>query len=273
MNNLLHADFRRLLRDRLFWALLAAMVLWGILILVNRLRWLKYGEQPSLDEIFFNFAALTGFTSAAFCSLFIGREYSDGLLRNKITIGCSRAKIYLSGFLVSSAAAILSTLAYMAVMCAAGIPLLGFFDSPSEEILLLIAASLLLNLVYTSIFHLISMLNSSKAASAIFCMVLSISLLMIASLLLQRLSQPEMIQQVQMADGTPVVSQAANPKHLTGSAREVYQFFADVLPAGQSLQIAAAQVFHPLRLLLSSAGITAAVNLIGIYLFKRKNLK
>ena len=35
MNNLLHADFRRLLRDRLFWVLTAVMAIWAIILFLN----------------------------------------------------------------------------------------------------------------------------------------------------------------------------------------------------------------------------------------------
>ena len=116
MNNLLHADFRRLLRDRLFWVLTAVMAIWAIILFLNHYSdKIRYGEQASLDSMFFSFAVLTGFASAAFCSLFTGREHSDGILRNKIIIGCSRTRIYLSGFLTCAAAMLLSTFAYMAV--------------------------------------------------------------------------------------------------------------------------------------------------------------
>ena len=71
MNNLLHADFRRLLRDRLFWVLTAVMAIWAIILFLNHYSdKIRYGEQASLDSMFFSFAVLTGFASAAFCSLF-----------------------------------------------------------------------------------------------------------------------------------------------------------------------------------------------------------
>lgn len=274
MNNLLHADFRRLLRDRLFWVLTAVMAIWAIILFLNHYSdKIRYGEQASLDSMFFSFAVLTGFASAAFCSLFTGREHSDGILRNKIIIGCSRTRIYLSGFLTCAVAMLLSTFAYMAVLCVLGIPVFGLFEGDPGGLLLIFAASALLNLVHVALFHLVSMLNSSKSASAIICMALSLLLLVAASLLLQRLAQPELIQQVQMVDGSPVVSQAANPKYLTGSTRILYQFFVDLLPSGQALQIASAQVAHPIQILLYSSGVTVLLNLIGIYLFNRKNLK
>ena len=168
---------------------------------------------------------------------------------------------------------LLSTFAYMAVLCVLGIPVFGLFEGDPGGLLLIFAASALLNLVHVALFHLVSMLNSSKSASAIICMALSLLLLVAASLLLQRLAQPELIQQVQMVDGSPVVSQAANPKYLTGSTRILYQFFVDFLPSGQALQIASAQVLHPIQILLYSSGVTVLLNLIGIYLFNRKNLK
>ena len=42
MNNLLHADFRRLLRDRLFWVLTAVMAIWAIILFLNH-----YSEIPA----------------------------------------------------------------------------------------------------------------------------------------------------------------------------------------------------------------------------------
>ena len=216
MNNLLHADFRRLLRDRLFWVLTAVMAIWAIILFLNHYSdKIRYGEQASLDSMFFSFAVLTGFASAAFCSLFTGREHSDGILRNKIIIGCSRTRIYLSGFLTCAAAMLLSTFAYMAVLCVLGIPVFGLFEGDPGGLLLIFAASALLNLVHVALFHLVSMLNSSKSASAIICMALSLLLLVAASLLLQRLAQPELIQQVQMVDGSfsGSQSQISDRKH------------------------------------------------------------
>ena len=45
------------------------------------------------------FVALPGIVMAAFCSMFIGTEFSDGTMRNKLIVGHRRREIYFTNFL------------------------------------------------------------------------------------------------------------------------------------------------------------------------------
>ena len=51
-----------------------------------------------IDNGFFGCALFIGIVMAVFCSLFIGTEYSEGTIRNKIIIGQKRGAVYLSNF-------------------------------------------------------------------------------------------------------------------------------------------------------------------------------
>ena len=51
-----------------------------------------------IDNGFFGCALFIGIVMAVFCSLFIGTEYSEGTIRNKIIIGQKRGTVYLSNF-------------------------------------------------------------------------------------------------------------------------------------------------------------------------------
>ena len=55
---------------------------------------IKYGADVEFDDILFCFAFAVGFVSSVFCSLFIGIEYSDRTLHNKLIVGHSRTAIY-----------------------------------------------------------------------------------------------------------------------------------------------------------------------------------
>ena len=68
-----------------------------------------------------------GLVAAVFISLFVGSEYSDGTIRNKLVVGHSRMRIYLANLIVCSIACVLISLAYAA----------GIKGSPAEAIIII----------------------------------------------------------------------------------------------------------------------------------------
>lgn len=60
----------------------------------------KFGYEATLDNFFFDYATYILVLGAIFCSLFIGTEYSDGTIRNKLIMGYSRQKIYCANLIV-----------------------------------------------------------------------------------------------------------------------------------------------------------------------------
>lgn len=55
-----------------------------------------YGQTVVLDSNIFSHILLVPIVFSVFCSLFIGTEYSDGTIRNKIVVGHTRRAIYLA---------------------------------------------------------------------------------------------------------------------------------------------------------------------------------
>ena len=98
-------------------------------------------------------------------------------------------------------------------------------------------AGILLVLSYVSIFHMISMLSSSKTTSAVVCILAAVFMMVFAGIIFSKLSQPEMITQAVIANGETVMETVKNPAYLTGISRTVYQNILDFLPAGQAVQI------------------------------------
>ena len=92
MRNLLSAHFMRLRRDRVFYLCVALM------FAISALG--KVGEHirfPAfrLNVPFFYFMLYIGAFSAVFTGIFLGTEYGDGTLRNRLIVGHSRTSVYL----------------------------------------------------------------------------------------------------------------------------------------------------------------------------------
>ena len=100
MSKLLSANFIRLKKDKFFWSGLVFMLAAGIFFPVMRYMDMRQTQTINrIDNGFFGCALFIGIVMAVFCSLFIGTEYSEGTIRNKIIIGQKRGTVYLSNLL------------------------------------------------------------------------------------------------------------------------------------------------------------------------------
>ena len=125
MRELLAANLVRLRKTGLFWgaALLhAAFALFRIYTIVDDR---KYGYETTLDEALFTFIMIEGLVMAVFIAVFLGTEYSDGTVRNKITAGHGRVRIYLANLLTVCLACLVFTAVYLLTTLAVGLPVLG----------------------------------------------------------------------------------------------------------------------------------------------------
>ena len=126
MNRLLAANFSRLFRSKAFWVCCIYAFCYGIFMQVmNYITTTASGEIPLIDNLFFSFSIFTGILLSAFISLFLGTEYSDGTIRNKLVIGHTRTSIYLSNLIVCTAAGMIMCVINLAVSFAVGLPLMG----------------------------------------------------------------------------------------------------------------------------------------------------
>ena len=134
-----------------------------------------------------------------------------------------------------------------------GIPVFGLWkmDALSLVFNLLILAMFLF--AFCAIFTLINMLSQNRAFSAVITVLMFFALLLAASLIINRLAQPEMVSDVLFTtDGVVFSDPMPNPYYVSGTTRRLLDFIVDLIPAGQGLRLAVNEAAHPLRMLLSS---------------------
>lgn len=278
MNKLLSAGFARLWKNKSFW--LGIILLPGIIVLAlsSNYKDMKLGYfQADLDDFLYGAYMYIGIFTAIFAALFLGTEYSDGTIRNKLVIGHSRASVYLSSLAVCFISSLLVSLASTLITFAVGIPLFGLPQTPSLSIVLNYVYGILMVAALSGIFTLLSMLISNKPVSSVICTVGIFVLMFLTVLIIQRLNAPEMISggYEMTVDGSVLPQEPVpNPYYLRGTARTIYEFLRDLLPMGIGMQLnSSGTLQHPLQSCLLAVFVTVGTTAGGILAFRKKDLK
>ena len=122
------------------------------------------------------------------------------------------------------------------------------------------------------------MLCQNKALSAILCILVAFGMLFVTSYLQAILSQPETYTGYDLVDrGDGMLEEVEytmdNPNYVRGWKRELYEFLADFIPAGQALQVTSLDVARPALLSVYSLLIFMLSTGAGIFFFHKKDLK
>lgn len=277
MRKLLAADFSRLRKDPFFRCVLAAVVIFSFVNVLNSARscaaMAQRGFIKTLDDFYFNQAPLMGAFFGLFSSWFLGTEYADGTIRNKLIVGHRRGHIYLSNFTVCAAASLILLAAWLLVS-ALGFGLIGPMEMGATEFVSYISAAVVVTLSFAALFTMIGSLSANKAGTVICTFIVFFTLFAIASGLYDRLCAPEMIEGVTYMNGQFLSPEPTpNPLYLSGIVRTVCQCTLEFLPTGQALLINDVALEQPIRAILLSAAFAIGVLALGSCLFRRKNIK
>ncbi len=287
MLNLLRADLMRLRREKSFFVGVLAIFIVGLFAVLTTYRenlTTNVFKVTSPDELFFSESMLIGITSALFIAFFIGTEYSDGTMRNKLISGHTRVSVYFSELITCAVGALIQHVIYLVTVTLLGSLLLGEMKTPPEQLVLITLMSFLAVFALASIFVMLALLIPSKAAIAII-LIAALILLIIPLNAMSKLSEPEFIDIWSITDefGNQSNEQMPNPLYPRGALRQIYGFIKNFFPNGQLFQAAnllggteegdgnilpimAAFMRCSLLITLISTG-------AGIIVFKRKDLK
>ena len=277
MRKLLSANFSRLWKRKIFWLLeigtllfsIVAYLLVGINVKNIGIHWILKNANFYLFLVLLYVSILT----AIFSSLFFGTDYSDGTLRNKLTVGHSRKDIYLSNWVLNAAITTTFIMTHYLVAVVIGIPIGGMtVISVINHLLLKFVFSLIIALADTSIITMTTMLDSNKARCAIVNILTALLLIIVGFFIFSALEQPELkYQMIQQADGSYLMDEhVPNPRYVGGNMRIVYTILESIMPTAFALRIASDSISnYP----LIGCAIAVLLTIIGMVMFKKKDIK
>ena len=152
----------------------------------------------------------------------------------------------------------------------------GKLGMSGGEFALKVVIMLISMISVSSLFTLVGMLVSSKSSNVVVTLVGVTMLLMGAAIILEMLNAPEyrMGAYTITIDGVVQPGEPElNPLYVRGAMRVFLQAVCDVLPTGQAMQMEMDIVHKPELMPLYSIGFAAAVSVIGVSVFGRKDLK
>lgn len=281
MNKLLRANFTRLWKNKVFWGCMIFMFLDAFhTVLMQYLSYKRYGgemENYFYENIAFGQTVAVSIISAIFIGLFIGTEYSNGTLRNKLVIGHSRGAIYFANLAVCIVAVLLIHGVYVVTTLAVGFILFGNFITQAGTFLGTLAVSFVIDTAYAAMFLPISTLITSKSSGVTTVIMLSFILFFMAMWIYSRLKEPEVYEAYTIIDSSgEEISEPEmkNPYYLSGVQRKIYEALYDIVPTCQAARIQENDMpENPAVMPLWSSAFIVVMTAAGAVLFRRKDLK
>ena len=123
------------------------------------------GPIDSCNTYFFNVLLASGIVMAMFVSFFLGTEYGDGTIRNKLMVGHKRRGIYLVNFATCLLAGLVMCATYYLFSLIFGWLFIGKEILQIQNVGMGLFCSILIFVVYTAIFVLVEMLDHNKSRS------------------------------------------------------------------------------------------------------------
>ena len=278
MRKLITANFFRFRKDRFSWCVVGIIVILSLVNVFNSARSYEAmadaGYILSLEDYYFNQAPLIGAFLALLISMFLGTEFSEGTIRNKLCIGHKRNEIFLSNFITCAFASIVLTAVWL-LICTLLFGLIGPLEVEVSEFVGYIFAAMGFAVSFAALYTVIGSLSSNKAMTIIYTFAVFIILAMAASALDDRLCEPEINEIMTYNNYGAVVMQesAPNPLYLSGMIRTVCEVALELLPTGQALLLSNVAIECPVRAIALSVVFTAVTLLVGSMLFRRKDIK
>lgn len=281
MIKLLRANFARLFKDTAF--LIVAGGTLGITIAriidcaITNKKYAALGETDSgltMKSVLFELMPAIGIFCAIFIAFYIGKEFSQNAMRNKIIAGHSRTNIYLSNFITCLAGSLILFAIIVSGSLCLGIPLIGPWEGKVSDLILSLLISAFFTASMAAIAAMICMVCSKRSVSAVISILIVLALLILASTMYNALFEPEMMNGMQATiNGIEFTDPQPNPLYVGGVRRQIYEFLVQFLPTGQGILVANEEVTQPVLNIIYSVITMIAVNLCGIFTFSKKDIR
>lgn len=285
MRNLISAGFYKMRKSRVFLiCMILVNVLSAFLTVQVYQNSLSYDEPYTFEDGIFMTETIMILITAVFVSLFFGTEYSDGTIRNKLIGGHTRGKIYLSQVVVNAVSCLLL---YFSSLLVSGI--LGFILMGTEGVSIMKTAVYVLAgagmcITDAALFTFLTMSTGTKAGASVAGLLLAFCLLCGAMFVQEKLSEkeymyiPKVLAEKNETAGTAITEEeelvkVPNPYYITGTKRKIFEILLDINPCGQAVQLGALDLPRPGAVMTYDTALTALFCSLGVFVFKKKDLK
>lgn len=250
MFKLLAANFRRLKINLLF-IFFSAMTFISVFLLTGPARDSVMGGWGDIETLMPLLAVIPAVLNTIFVGLFIGREYSDKAIRNKLIVGHTRTAVYLSQLITVLAVTVLWVLLWFLGGITGG--LIKGDELNMNSLLLMGGVTLFYNCAFAAGLACVSMLVSSR----------------VLAIVIHTQVPQYLLLYVLMYGGVLEVGGLEEP------TASIVKAAINVLPMGQWFYCSVPTSFladEPILMLLSAA-VIAVVTVIGVIFYKHKELK
>ena len=275
MRRLLRADIHSLFWDKVFIALAVFSFILGLTLpvlgLVNEIR---YNEYKEFEDYFFFFLPVFSLMISSYVSIFVGKSFDWGTVKNKITVGHSRRDIYLSFLIVSMVGTLIFIALFLIPYSVFGSLVYEDMSISFKALVLVLISAVLVLLSVTAISVALMETIGSRVITMIVSLFVVFALLLIGNYAEELLNEPEMISNSMiMVDGAfQFADSYPNPRFLAESKRWIYEALRDATLGGQMSQIMNMEC-NWIRVSLYSVFSSILATLVGCIIFSRKDLK
>lgn len=280
MYKLLNAGFYGLRNNKIFLGILVITLGIAGVFLYNQLD----DSTNAIDNLLLDHIGIIGIFISIFTTLFVGLEYANGTIRNKIVVGHSRIKIYLSNLIISITVGIIIELVYMLVVAIVGIPVLGGLQIPFYQFILILLNIVMIIVTYSSIFCCITLLCQDITMSTVIGIIIVLAMFVTDGTLSLTANVEQYRYQITRDEQGVITKEiiGINQNYPGDTKKKIAQIILYIIPTGQA-NLLERKVSNNIMfneeitdipiLLIYSLGTTVVINIIGIYCFNKKELK
>ena len=288
MIKLLRAGFFRLKKEIMFWLFII------VTILVAGIRILTTVHYEPLDKFLYDYIIYIGLFIAMFVSVFVGKEHTEGIIKNKIIVGHNRISIYISKLIISIVVSLLCEFIYIAIMYLIGSKIYKPLQMTIPQLSIIILNAVLIIITYCSIFNLISMICSEITISVVMCVIIFVIMFVAEMIIGKTANEPKYITSSSWDNGVrTIISQELNPNYPGDDIVNIAKTIYLLLPQGQAQLITNSKLTDSdeikeqlytkeeieeyiktiYQMPIYSLIVIGVVNIGGLYVFSKKELK
>lgn len=277
MRKLLAANFSRLRKDTVFWLAMLGMTAGSVFFsYLNYQTSLRYDSDPIyVEDVLFNLFPMIAFVCVGFISLYLGTEFDENTIRNKLIVGHTRTEVFFANYLTCMVASLLLLFGILLFSGVTGYIFIKEFMMDWTQLAFLILCCILCTMVFSAICVGFAMNIHKKAIAVVATTIFMLGILYLASYMEGALLEAEMTYDFAIitVDGVQFGDLVENPAYIGGTARKIMEFIYDMLPTGQAIQLNNMDFERCLRWPWLSAIMLVLATVAGYLPFRKRDVK